>query len=378
MIKGTTKILGVIGHPIAHSLSPAMHNAAISHLGVDFVYLAFPVKPEDLEIALSGFRAIDLRGFSVTIPHKQAIVPLLSEVSPIARAIGAVNTVYMTETGWCGTNTDVEGFLAPLIPPPTPELFHSHENRDFVGVVPPCLPPLPTIERAFGTRRAGTGAPPLQENETALPPTPPYQGGEQNSPPPTPPYQEGALESCPPPYQGGVRGGSDWSQKVAVILGNGGAARAVVAGCAQLGCAEIHVIGRNEQNLMEFQQSWVNSAMPVKNLQVHTWDNLSTLISQADLLVNTTPVGMYPQGAKSPVSAATLDRISPGAIAYDLIYNPSPTLFLKEAQQRGARAIDGLEMLVQQGVAALKIWLDRESVPVDVMRLALQKHLGLN
>ena len=142
MIKGTTKLLGVIGHPIAHSLSPAMHNAAISHLGVDFVYLAFPVKPEDLEVALAGFGAIGLQGFSITIPHKQAILPLLSEVSPIAQAIGAVNTVYLTDKGWCGTNTDVEGFLAPL-------------------------------------RRAGTGAPPLQtgENSLKVPLLPPLGGG---------------------------------------------------------------------------------------------------------------------------------------------------------------------------------------------------------
>jgi shikimate dehydrogenase len=331
MIKGTTKILGVIGHPIAHSLSPAMHNAAISHLGVDFIYLAFPVKPEDLEVALSGFRAIDLRGFSVTIPHKQAIVPLLSEVSPIARAIGAVNTVYLTDKGWCGANTDVEGFLAPL------------QTGDFEKTPKDSDPP----------RRAGTGAPPLQRGENSL----------------KVPLLKGDLGGSPD---------SDWSQKVAVILGNGGAARAVVAGCAQLGCAQIHVVGRNEQNLMEFQQSWVNSAMPVKNLQVHTWDNLSTLISQADLLVNTTPVGMYPQGEKSPISVAEIDKIAVGAIVYDLIYNPSPTQFLKDAQQRGARVIDGLEMLVQQGAAALKIWLDKESVPVDVMRTALQKHLGLD
>ena len=325
MIKGTTKLLGVIGHPVEHSLSPAMHNAAISHLGVDFVYLPFPVKPGDLKAALAGFAAIGVRGFSITIPHKQAILPLLSEVSPIARSIGAVNTVYLTDKGWCGTNTDVEGFLAPL----------------------------------------------------QTPPTPPYQGGAKDA---TSPLERGntAVESCPPPYQGGARGGSDWSQKVAVILGNGGAARAVVAGCAQLGCAEIHVVGRSEQNLAEFQQSWVNSPMPVQNLQVHTWDNLSMLISQADLLVNTTPVGMYPQGEKSPVAAGAIDRISAGAIVYDLIYTPNPTQFLKDAQLRGARAIDGLEMLVQQGAAALKIWLDRESVPVDVMRLALQKHLGLS
>jgi shikimate dehydrogenase len=295
MIQGTTKLLGVIGHPIAHSLSPAMHNAAISHLGVDFVYLPFPVKPEDLKAALAGFAAIDLRGFSITIPHKQAILPLLAEVSPIARAIGAVNTVYRTDKGWCGTNTDVEGFLAPLQ---------------------------------------------------------------------TPAYQP--------------KGGSDWSQKVAVILGNGGAARAVVAGCAQLGCAEIHVVGRNAQNLAEFQQSWVNSPMPVQNLQAHSWDNLSMLIAQADLLVNTTPVGMHPHGEKSPVSAAALDRLTAGAIVYDLIYTPNPTQFLKDAQLRGAIPVDGLEMLVQQGAAALKIWLDTESVPVDVMRQALRQHLGLH
>jgi shikimate dehydrogenase len=316
MIKGTTKLLGVIGHPIAHSLSPAMHNAAISHLGVDFVYLAFPVKPEDLKVALLGFGAIGLRGFSITIPHKQAILPLLSEVSPIARAIGAVNTVYLTDKGWCGTNTDVEGFLGPL-------------------------------------RSADTGAPPLQTGENSL----------------KVPLLKGDLGGSP---------GSDWSQKVAVILGNGGAARAVVAGCAQLGCAEIHVVGRNEQNLVEFQQSWVNSPIPINSLQVHTWDNLSSLISQADLLVNTTPVGMYPQGEMSPVAVGAIDRISPGAIVYDLIYNPNPTQLLKDAQQRGAQTIDGLEMLVQQGAAALKIWLDTDSVPVDVMRHALRKHLDLD
>ena len=297
MIKGTTKLLGVIGHPVEHSLSPAMHNAAIAHLGVDFVYLPFPVKPGDLKAAIAGFAAIGVRGFSITIPHKQAILPLLSSVSPIARSIGAVNTVYLTDKGWCGTNTDVEGFLAPL--------------------------------------------------QT-------------------------------PPFQGGAGGGSDWSQKVAVILGNGGAARAVVAGCAQLGCAEIHVVGRSEQNLGEFQQSWVNSPMPVHNLQVHTWDKLSMLISQADLLVNTTPVGMYPQGEKSPVVQGAIDRMKAGAIVYDLIYNPNPTQFLKDAQLRGARAIDGLPMLVQQGAAALKIWLNKESVPVDVMRQALRQHLGLD
>jgi len=292
MIKGTTKLLGVIGHPIEHSLSPIMHNAAISHLGLDYVYLAFPIKSENLNAAISGFSAIGLEGFSITIPHKQAILPLLSEISPVAIAVGAVNTVYRTEKGWAGTNTDVQGFLAPLRSP---------------------------------------------SSDISI---------------------------------------DDWSQKIAVILGSGGAARAVVAGCAKLGCAEIHIVGRHPDKLAKFQQSWINSPLPV-NLITHTWESLPHLISKADLLVNATPIGMYPQRENSPVDVNLLDQISPGAIAYDLIYTPNPTEFLKQAQKRGAIAIDGLEMLVQQGAAALEIWLQK-TVPVEVMRHSLQQHLRNN
>ncbi|WP_114707056.1 shikimate dehydrogenase [Fischerella thermalis] len=287
MITGKTKLLGVIGYPIEHSLSPVMHNAAIAQLGIDYVYLPFPIKPEDLHTAIQGFAAIGVVGFSVTIPHKQAILRSLSAVEPIAKAVGAVNTVIKKNNSWIGTNTDIEGFLAPL------------------------------------------------------------QAHQQN-----------------------------WSQKIAVILGNGGAARAVVAGCAKLGCAEIHVVGRNVQRLRDFSQSWENSPLQV-NLNVHRWDELPELIPQADLLVNTTPIGMYPKIDESPLSAAEMANLSSQAIAYDLIYTPNPTKFLQQAQQIGVTAIDGLEMLVQQGAAALKIWLQRESVPVDVMRQALQKHLGL-
>ncbi len=118
-IKGTTQLLGVIGYPVEHSFSPLMHNAAIAHLNkqgiaADFAYLPFPIAPESLEVAIAGFTAIGLRGFNITIPHKQTIIPLLDEVSEVARAIGAVNTVWRSEAGWSGTNTDAVGFLAPL------------------------------------------------------------------------------------------------------------------------------------------------------------------------------------------------------------------------------------------------------------------------
>jgi shikimate dehydrogenase len=273
-ITGKTKLLGVIGDPIEHSLSPIMHNAAIETMGLDFVYVPFRVR--DLKTAIAGFAAIDLQGFSITIPHKQAIIPLLSEITDAAKAIGAVNTVWQGKSGWIGTNTDITGFLAPL---------RSH------------------------------------------------------------------------------------SPSVAVVLGNGGAARAVVAGCAELGCAEIHVVGRSK--LQEFQAAWNLSA-----LKVHTWDQLSDLLPHADLIVNTTPIGMSPNFDDSPISDHQAELIQENAIAYDLIYVPNPTRFLKQAQQQGATAIDGLEMLVQQGAAALEIWTQQD-VPVEVMRRALQSHLGL-
>ncbi|WP_404787552.1 shikimate dehydrogenase [Altericista sp. CCNU0014] len=120
-ITGQTKLLGVIGCPIEHSLSPAMHNAALADLALnrsqtflEYVYLPLRVEPENLESALNGMAALGYRGFNVTIPHKQAIMPYLREVSALARAVGAVNTAIRRGGDWVGTNTDVRGFLSPL------------------------------------------------------------------------------------------------------------------------------------------------------------------------------------------------------------------------------------------------------------------------
>ncbi|MBD0335580.1 MAG: shikimate dehydrogenase [Cyanobacteria bacterium Co-bin13] len=284
MITGKTQILGVIGEPVTHSLSPVMHNAALAELGADFVYVAFPIAAAQLETAVAGLAAIGVTGFNVTIPHKQAIMPLLAEISAEAQAVGAVNTVWRTERGWAGTNTDVAGFLAPLQ----------------------------------------------------------------------------ALER-------------DWGQAQAVVLGNGGAARAVVAGCAQLGLKVVSVVGRNPDKLKAFQRSWQGSLFPPP--LVHAWEALPELLPQADLIVNTTPIGMHPQVGATPLEETVLAGAKAGAIAYDLIYTPSPTRFLTLAAQHGLTTIDGLEMLVQQGAAALEIWL-QSPVPVDTMRQALKAHLG--
>lgn len=282
-ITGATQLLGLIGDPVRHSLSPIMQNAALTAMGLDYLYVPFPVKSADLSTVLAGFQAIDLKGFNITIPHKQAIFALLDQVSPIAQRVGAVNTVWRSEEQWCGTNTDVQGFMSPLQQQVWPDI--------------------------------------------------------------------------------------DW---VTVILGAGGAARAVVAGCQQLGCRTIYVAGRKVESLRSFEAMGTSGNA---NLIPLPWDKLPEVLPQAVLVVNTTPVGMEPMIQESPLAPEWIHFLKPEAIVYDLIYIPTPTLLLKLAQDHGLTTIDGLEMLIQQGAAALEIWT-QQPVPVEIMRSALKEHLG--
>jgi shikimate dehydrogenase len=291
-ISGTTKLLGIIGDPVEHSMSPDMHNRAIAELGLDYIYVPFPVKPGDLGAAMAGFAAIGVVGLNATIPHKQTVIPYLDVITPEAQAIGAVNTIWRSDRGWEGTNTDVTGFLAPL---------RDRAAHD------------PSVQHCFSR--------PL------------------------------------------------------VLLGHGGAARAVVAGASQLGCPLVHVVGRTPEKVEAFVRSWDNSPIAVK-LEGHSFSALGTLLPEAGIIVNSTPIGMHPHTDQSPLSEAIAGRIASDTIAYDLIYTPSPTLFLQQAQHQGAIAIDGLEMLVRQGAAAFEIWVG-QAAPIAIMRQALRQRLGL-
>ena len=289
---GSTALVGVLGDPVRHSLSPAMHNAALAALGLDWVYLALPVTAADLATVVAALEALDCRGLNVTIPHTQAVAALAAELSPLAQRLGAANTlVRRPGGGWLGTNTDVEGFLAPL--------------------------------------------------------------GEGNRP--------------------GER---------AVVLGCGGSALAVLAGLEQLGFSSIAVAGRNATTLAALQagcRDWLPALEPLAWTTAND-ERLLQALAQADLVVNCTPVGMAstrdPMAAnRSPLAAAALDRLRPGSGVYDLIYTPRPTALLKGAAERGCRTWDGLEMLVQQGAAALRLWSGRDTVPVDAMRQAALERL---
>jgi shikimate dehydrogenase len=284
-ILGTTKILGVMGFPVSHSLSPVMHNAAIAAMGLDYVYVPFPIRVEDLPAAITGLKAIQsVQGFNLTIPHKVEVIPLLDEVLPIAKAVGAVNTVKRVGDRWVGTNTDVAGFLSPL-----------------------------------------------------------------------------KQLNC------------DWGNSPAVILGSGGAAKAVVAACLELGCPVIHVVGRDSKKMKKFHGA-MTSQLHDYNLRVHPWTSIPHLLEVAGIVINATPIGMA-SDPNTPISEAEMDLLPDQAIVYDLIYTPRPTKFLQIAAARGLKAIDGLEMLINQGAIGLEFWLD-QPVPIEIMRQALITHLG--
>jgi shikimate dehydrogenase len=292
-ISGSTALVGVLGDPVRHSLSPAMQNAALAAMGLDWVFLALPAPADRFQAVVDSLETLGCRGLNVTIPHKQAACGLARELSPLAARLGAANTLVPLEGGgWYGTNTDVEGFCAPLI-----------------------------------------------------------QGGAES-----------------------------WRGQRAVVLGCGGSARAVVAGLVELGFGAIGLAGRDPARLAAFAADCGPWAPMLQPLDWREAGTLESALAEAQLVVNTTPVGMRSTSdaaaaERCPLTTAQLDRLSAGSSVYDLIYTPRPTRLLQEAIARGCSATDGLEMLVQQGAAALRLWSRRNDVPVATMRQALLDRL---
>ena len=287
MINGSTGLVGLLGNPVKHSLSPVMQNAALDAMGLDWRYVALPCEEAKLKVVLEGMHAVNCRGLNVTIPHKQSVANLCTQLSPLAERLGAVNTLLPLATGgWHGTNTDVEGFLAPL--------------------------------------------------------------GEKEQ----------------------------WQGKQAVVIGCGGSARAVVAGLQTLQLRMVHVIGRRAEALNRFVADLQQGGAPLHAV-IEQDPSLRQVIEAADLVVNTTPVGMAQHGDPSamPLGKELWNVLLPRAILYDLIYTPRPTAWLAQAADRGHRCFDGLEMLVQQGAASLRLWSGQQDLPVPAMRLAAEAAL---
>jgi shikimate dehydrogenase len=263
MITGTTKVYGIFGRPVGHSLSPAMHNAAFAAVGLDAVYVPFAVA--DLAEAVAGLRGLNLGGVSVTIPFKEDILPLLAEIDDRARIIGAVNTVVNREGRLWGTNTDWHGAVAAL------------------------------------------------EEEIAL------------------------------------------AGKRVLVLGAGGAGRAVVYASLQAG-AEVLVADADEARARTLAQEFGATFVPLADASREP----------AAVLINATPVGMAPEVEAIPIDPKALANFS---VVMDIVYKPLQTRLLREAAARGCRCLDGLQMLVHQGARQFELFTGHPA-PVEIMRRA--------
>lgn len=282
-ITAQTQLCGLLGNPVDHSLSPAIHNAAFEKLGLNFTYLAFPV--EDLENAIRGIRALGhIRGFSVTIPHKVSIMPLLDSVETTAKHIGSVNTIIKDRGVLIGSNTDASGALQAL-------------------------------------------------------------------------------------RQGGVA----LADQRVVMLGSGGAARAIAFGlCAEGQTSRLSLLGIDDQErtaLATDLRKKTGTAITDNPLNTST---LESALVDAHLLIHCTPIGMHP---KIEQSCVPKELLHPGLTVMDIVYNPLHTQLLKDAQAAGCRTIQGIEMFLHQAIGQFELWTGQPA-PVDTMRNVLTSHFS--
>jgi shikimate dehydrogenase len=275
-ISASTRICGLIGDPVEHSISPAMHNAAFKKLGLDFVYLPFHVPEKNLAGAVNAIRSLNLRGINVTIPHKVAVVPLLDELEATAEKIGAVNTIVNDSGRLKGYNTDASGFLRAL-----------------------------------------------------------------------------------------KEKGIDPSGKKVVILGAGGVSRAISYILGEQG-ADIELFSRSKT--LEYAVKLAasisgNIKNKIRAIELNE-TNLKKSLKQADILINATSVGMSPDTERILVPQKLLKT---EMVVFDVIYNPEKTRLIQDAEEAGAKAVGGLDMLVWQGALSFQLWTGIEA-PLAAMK----------
>ena len=277
-----TKQLGILGYPLAHSISPAFQQAALDHLGIDARYDSWPTAPQDLPRRVEQLRNGDVLGANVTIPHKESIIPLLDELDEVANAIGGVNTILNQGGRLKGFNTDAPGFMRGLC-------------------------------------------------------------------------EDGAFETR------GTR---------VVVIGAGGAARAVAYSLAGAGVSFLAIVNRTPERARSLAR---DLRTVFKDVSLETWGRLER-DTRYDLLVNCTSIGTRHSETEGMLPIAD-DLIRAGALVYDLVYNPSETRLIEAARERGARTVGGLPMLVYQGAEAFRLWTGVDA-PVQVMFKAAKEALA--
>jgi shikimate dehydrogenase len=280
-VSGNTKICGIIGYPIDHTLSPVMHNAAFRELGLDFIYVAFKVESEHLQESISGIRSLGIHGLNVTIPHKEGVIKYLDLVDSEAKKIGSVNTIVNRDDQLVGYNTDGIGAIKAL-----------------------------------------------EDNKVEL------------------------------------------KEKKILLLGAGGSAKSIAFDLSKF-VRRITILNRTQERAKKLAENLKR----MYDIEI-TWNGLSQEairknLSDADVLINATSIGMNPKSDESLVKS---DWLTSEICIFDIVYNPKGTKLVQNAKRIGAKAIDGIDMLVYQGAIAFKIWTDKEP-PINVMKIAVRKEI---
>jgi shikimate dehydrogenase len=282
----STQIVGLLGHPIKHTFSPFIHNVAFEINKLDYIYLPFDVPPSNLKNSLKGIIALGIKGFNVTIPHKENIMEFMNNISEEASIVGSVNTVVNDLGKLNGYNTDVNGIIETLSP-----------------------------------------------------------------------------------YKKKISG-----ENVS-IMGAGGAARAVIYTLIRYyKPKKIFLLNRTEQRA-ESLKTYFKAKMKFDGFKAKELvpPDITDILKDSALVVNSTPVGMYPAADDSVTTLE--DSFNKDQIVFDLVYNPPKTKLMQIAAKKGAVTLDGLNMLVHQAAGAFKLWTG-EDFPVEKVHKSLQLYIN--
>jgi len=286
-IKGTTKVCGLIGNPVAHSISPLIHNNLAEFENIDLAYVTFKVESGKVAQAVKGAYELDIFGLNVTVPHKNEVIDSLVDIDPLAKNIGAVNTLVRVKGGFKGYNTDIFGLQRQL----------NDANIELAG------------------------------NDV-------------------------------------------------IILGAGGAARAIVFLCAKEGAKSIYILNRTLEKAQQLANE-VNAVLHINAVIAMQIEDYNNLPDKQFITIQTTSVGLHPNENCAPIENPDFyDKVSVGV---DIIYNPTKTKFMKLVENKGKIAYNGLKMLLYQGVCAFELWNEikvSEAVVVQVYE-QMKKELNL-
>ena len=287
-IKGTTRVCGLIGNPVGHSVSPAIHNNLARLTGKDMVYTTFKVEKGDVEVAVRGAYSLNILGLNVTVPHKSEVIDSLVDIDPLAKAIGAVNTLVRADGGFKGYNTDILGLAREL------------------------------------------------EDE-----------------------------------------GIEMAESKVIILGAGGAARAITFLCSSKGAKKIYLLNRSVDKAQDIAHA-VNTHFNNEKVIPMNIADYADIPGDDYIVIQTTSVGLHPNDTAVVIDDESFYKKA--AVGVDIIYNPAETMFMKLIKAQGKKAYNGLKMLLYQGVSAYELWNDCKisKKEADEVYKCLEKELGIN